>query len=367
MFTVIRTVPKARPAALALRYTWNTLAFSTSTGVQQSQRDNKHYDVIIVGGGMVGTTLACSLGKRQFPPRELFLTFLCFPAKESVLKDKRVLLLEGAPEFKGASKEKYSNRVSALSPGTADLMHSLGAWDYIKSVRHREVKQMQVTIRVLYISSTVANACEFLQVWDACSDAYITFSHDNFEKNVAYIVENDLILEAVYKQLVGLENVTVKNSSRLEKCTLYKDCGQTSVTLNGGETYNCDLLVSPRYKLLFNIASLLEMSANCRVRSVCMSSNLVSRSASCFRNNCPLASVGFAWYGPGVSNMSYSDEVAALSESARTGRTALKSELLRYSTELPPSIFALYALWMFWYLRFRLMLWFRSRRSATSL
>jgi 2-polyprenyl-6-methoxyphenol hydroxylase-like FAD-dependent oxidoreductase len=66
-----------------------------------------------------------------------------------VLKDKRVLLLEGAPEFKGASKEKYSNRVSALSPGTVDLMQSLGAWEYIKSVRHKEVKKMQVIISIL--------------------------------------------------------------------------------------------------------------------------------------------------------------------------------------------------------------------------
>jgi hypothetical protein len=63
MFAVIRSVSKVHTPIYALRSPWNTLSFSTSTGVQQSQRDNKHYDVIIVGGGMVGTTLACSLGE----------------------------------------------------------------------------------------------------------------------------------------------------------------------------------------------------------------------------------------------------------------------------------------------------------------
>lgn len=40
------------------------------------------YDIIISGGGLVGTTLACSL------------------AKNDRLREKRILLLEGAPTFK---------------------------------------------------------------------------------------------------------------------------------------------------------------------------------------------------------------------------------------------------------------------------
>lgn len=54
------------------------------------------------------------------------------------------MLLEGAPKFKGFSCDEYSNRVSALSKGTKSLMESIGAWELIKSVRHKPVKQMQV-------------------------------------------------------------------------------------------------------------------------------------------------------------------------------------------------------------------------------
>lgn len=41
-----------------------------------------HYDIIISGGGLVGTTLACSLSKCDR------------------LSEKKILLLEGGPKFK---------------------------------------------------------------------------------------------------------------------------------------------------------------------------------------------------------------------------------------------------------------------------
>lgn len=40
----------------------------------------------------------------------------------------------------------------------------------------------------------------FLQVWDACSEAMIIFDKDNLE-DMGYIVENDVIMSAVTKQL----------------------------------------------------------------------------------------------------------------------------------------------------------------------
>lgn len=32
-----------------------------------SQKSATHYDIVIAGGGMVGTTLACTLGTLHFP------------------------------------------------------------------------------------------------------------------------------------------------------------------------------------------------------------------------------------------------------------------------------------------------------------
>lgn len=60
------------------------------------------------------------------------------------LSDKRILMLDGAPKFKGFQGQEYSNRVFAISKGSADLMERVGAWDKIKTMRYKNVKQMQV-------------------------------------------------------------------------------------------------------------------------------------------------------------------------------------------------------------------------------
>lgn len=84
-----------------------------------------------------------------------------------------------------------------------------------------------------------------LQVWDACSDARIVFNNENFQECVAHIVENDLIVEAVQKQLKELPNVEYRNATRLDSCQLKKDGAISSqVLLKSGEKYTCELLVS---------------------------------------------------------------------------------------------------------------------------
>lgn len=65
-------------------------------------------------------------------------------AKNETLADKKVLLLESAPTFKDPSKEKYSNRVSAINRQSVKLLDQVGAWDHIKSIRYKPVMQMQV-------------------------------------------------------------------------------------------------------------------------------------------------------------------------------------------------------------------------------
>lgn len=66
--------------------------------------------------------------------------------KSTKLQDKKVLLLDAAPTFKGYDPDIYSNRVYALNKNTVNLLKKIGAWDTIKSIRCRPVKQMQVRI-----------------------------------------------------------------------------------------------------------------------------------------------------------------------------------------------------------------------------
>lgn len=82
-------------------------------------------------------------------------------------------------------------------------------------------------------------------MWDACSDAIITLNHDNFSDDMAYIVENDLLMSVLLQQLEKNSNVTLKSSASIGAVQLPKDgFDKSGVTLKDGERYSCDLLVS---------------------------------------------------------------------------------------------------------------------------
>lgn len=81
----------------------------------------------------------------------------------------------------------------------------------------------------------------YLQVWDSNSDAVITFNHENYS-DVSYIVENDLILAALQKELTNCETEIVY-STKIENVQLPKE-NETTGSLN--TTHSFDLLVSWR-------------------------------------------------------------------------------------------------------------------------
>ncbi|XP_012535074.2 ubiquinone biosynthesis monooxygenase COQ6, mitochondrial [Monomorium pharaonis] len=168
--------------------------------------NEKTYDVIVAGGGMVGTTLACAL------------------ANNRRLAGKRILLLENSTKHEYTPPEQYSNRVVALNQQTRTLLSSIGAWKHIEAVRCSPVRKMQV--------------------WEACSDAMITFNEDLSNKELAFIVENDLLLHAVNKQLSEKENVTVIYESKIVNVKLPKTSIElATVELQSGEHYKAKLLV----------------------------------------------------------------------------------------------------------------------------
>lgn len=104
-------------------------------------------------------------------------------------------------------------------------MKTINAWDHIANTRYKPVKHMQI--------------------WDSGSDAHISFRPENDLSNpLAYIVENDLILDAVYEQLKDMHNVIILNQSRVEKVILNEQNSHSpSVILKTGETFSSDLLI----------------------------------------------------------------------------------------------------------------------------
>lgn len=174
-----------------------------------SNCSNQHFDVIIGGGGLVGTALAATINKNP------------------TLADKKILILEGAPPFKGFKvSNPYGNRVSAINQNSVNLFKSLGIWEEMEEARVKHVKQMQV--------------------WDADSDALIKFHHENFTDDVACIIENDLILNSMLNIIKDSPNILLKNSSKIMEIKLpQRDCVDESpeVTLIDGDKFTCDLLI----------------------------------------------------------------------------------------------------------------------------
>ncbi|XP_055926115.1 ubiquinone biosynthesis monooxygenase COQ6, mitochondrial-like [Argiope bruennichi] len=140
--------------------------------VQSGDVDNLSkttWDVIISGGGMVGCALAASLGS------------------SSLLSGKRMLLLETSSKTDYTiDPDRYSNRVCALNKNTKQLFDSFQTWDKICRIRMKEVKKMVI--------------------WESCSDARISFQHNAMHDDIAYIVENDVILNSLWSTIDGLSD-----------------------------------------------------------------------------------------------------------------------------------------------------------------
>ncbi|XP_046751090.1 ubiquinone biosynthesis monooxygenase COQ6, mitochondrial isoform X1 [Diprion similis] len=171
-----------------------------------TNHNEKHYDIVITGGGMVGTTLACAL------------------ANNRILENKRILLLESGQRQDYQLQDKYSNRVVALNQQTRTLLSSIGAWQRIEAVRCTPVKKMQV--------------------WDACSDAMITFNEDHLADELAYIVENNLLLHAVSQQLSNKNSVDLIYGAKADDISLPTTPGQdAAITLQDGQRFGTKLLI----------------------------------------------------------------------------------------------------------------------------
>lgn len=83
-------------------------------------------------------------------------------------------------------------------------------------------------------------------MWDACSDAMITFSSaDILDDDVAYIVENDVLLHAVNTELNKSKNIETVYQAKIAGYQLSQtEDDENIVKMTNGDTYSCDLLVS---------------------------------------------------------------------------------------------------------------------------
>ncbi|GAB1601316.1 ubiquinone biosynthesis monooxygenase COQ6, mitochondrial-like [Argonauta hians] len=208
-YSLVKTL-SVRPASL--RKLLSKHAFTSYTHIRSMCLSVEPRHVVISGGGMVGTAMACALGS------------------DPMFQGKTITLLEAAPKKEFHLPDTFKNRVSTLNLNTVSLLNSFGAWDEILQMRCHSVKRMQV--------------------WESCSDSFLTFNQPDLSNDLCYVVENDVILEALRRRLEQVsDRVEVLYGIRATKIEQPKLSSETaskslvSLSLNNGTTLRTDLLI----------------------------------------------------------------------------------------------------------------------------
>jgi len=160
----------------------------------------KKIDIVIVGGGMVGLTIACALGGTRL----------------------RVAVVEQVLPDAFSSDQPHDLRVSALSLASKTILQQVGAWEGILARRFCPFKRMRV--------------------WETAGDT--EFNSDEIDMpELGYIVENRVTQLALLEQLVKFDNIELIAPSTI-KTIQYGSEKSSVIYLDNGDKLSCRLLVA---------------------------------------------------------------------------------------------------------------------------
>ena len=155
-------------------------------------------DIIIVGGGMVGLTLAKALADTDF----------------------KILVLDNHP---WSLPTKTDLRVSAITRASQNIFKNLDCWENIKALGTSRFEKMQV--------------------WDENSQGSVSFDAAEFaEPDLGHIIENSNIRAGLWQSLENAKNITLLAPVKATK-VIWDDRGG-KITLENGETWRAQLLIA---------------------------------------------------------------------------------------------------------------------------
>src|SRR5512135_2708943 len=157
-------------------------AVLSSFTLKMKIHDAMVFDVLIIGGGLVGASLAAAL-------------------KSSGLS---VALVEAQPA--AHDNTGWDSRIYAISPGSAAFLAESGAWQQLDMSRVQQVEQMRVF---------------------GDEGAELDFSaHQLGAPELAFILENRLLLQALWQELQQQENLTLFHPARCASLVWHDDAAR---------------------------------------------------------------------------------------------------------------------------------------------
>lgn len=147
------------------------------------------HDIIIVGGGIVGLTLACALAQQT---------------------NLSLLVLDAQVPKTSAAQSEY-HRVSAITLASQRIFSALGVWENIKQIR--------------------VSPFTHIMVWDGHDRGEIEFDCKTVaETALGFIVENEVMQAVLYKKLSTYPQVKVLAPIQLQACSTTADSIQFTTT-----------------------------------------------------------------------------------------------------------------------------------------
>ena len=162
-----------------------------------------HYDVAIVGAGMVGATLASLLSRSGFS----------------------VALIEAFQPKPFDAEADVGLRVSAISPGSSSILEQAGAWKPVSKQRCRPYRRMQVE--------------------DGVEQDPLLFDAPQFNlERLGTIVENELLQWSLWQVVSSASLVDIFSPDQLDNIEF--SANQNRLSLESGQLITATLVVGGR-------------------------------------------------------------------------------------------------------------------------
>ncbi len=160
-----------------------------------------NYDIAIIGGGMVGASMAASLADTPL----------------------EVLLVDAAEYSPSPLAQDYDMRVSAITVASQRFFQSLGVWDAIMATRAAAFRQMHV--------------------WEHNSAASIHFDGAEIGADVlGHIIENRVIQQALLDKVQHADNISFADNTRITAMHS-GTANQQSLSFDNDQSCSCKLVV----------------------------------------------------------------------------------------------------------------------------
>ena len=166
-----------------------------------------HYDVVIVGAGMVGSAIACAL------------------ASDKRGENIRIAVVEAGGPPRLPNEGEYDPRVVALTQASQRLLQSLHAWDTISLQR----------------------ACPYtdMHVWDADGTGSIHFDcRDVQHAQLGHIVENSLIASTLLQKLKSHAQIDLLQPALVESLEHDASTNEPILQLQDGRQLQASMVVA---------------------------------------------------------------------------------------------------------------------------